>query len=65
MVARYSVLNESQKLFASKYMLYLPSENELRAEIERERQQNEAEQLAGTVSDAETAKKSSRERKPK
>lgn len=64
-VARYSVLNESQQLFASKYMLYLPSEEELQAEIERERQQIEAEQLAGTVSDAETAKKSSRERKPK
>ncbi len=37
-VARYSVLNESQQLFASKYMLYLPSEEELRAEIARERQ---------------------------
>lgn len=37
-VARYSVLNESQQLFASKYMLYLPSEEELRAEIDRERQ---------------------------
>lgn len=37
-VARYSVLNESQQLFASKYMLYLPSEAELRAEIDRERQ---------------------------
>ena len=36
-VARYSVLNESQQLFASKYMLYLPSEDELRVEIERER----------------------------
>ena len=38
-VARYSVLNESQQLFASKYMLYLPSEEELRAEIAREQQQ--------------------------
>lgn len=63
-VARYSVLNESQQLFASKYMLYLPSEEELRAEIERERQQIEAEQLAGTVSDSEAAEKSSRGRKP-
>jgi len=41
-VARYSVLNESQQLFASKYMLYLPSEEELRAEIERERRQIES-----------------------
>jgi len=38
-VARYSVLNESQQLFASKYMLYLPSEEELRVEIAREQQQ--------------------------
>lgn len=36
-VARYSVLHESQQLFASKYMLYLPSEDELRAEIARSR----------------------------
>ncbi len=36
-VARYSVLNESEQLFASKYRLVLPSEDELRAEIERER----------------------------
>jgi predicted nuclease of restriction endonuclease-like (RecB) superfamily len=63
-VARYSVLNESQQLFASKYMLYLPSEEELRAEIERERQQIEAGQLAETASDLETVEKSSRERKP-
>jgi predicted nuclease of restriction endonuclease-like (RecB) superfamily len=36
-VVRYSVLNESQQLFASKYRLVLPSEEELRREIERER----------------------------
>jgi hypothetical protein len=65
-VARYSVLNESQQLFASKYMLYFPSEEELRAEIERERQQIEAEQPAATVSDlARLAKKSKRGRKSK
>ncbi len=37
-VARYSVLNESKQLFASRYKLYLPSEEELRQELERERQ---------------------------
>jgi predicted nuclease of restriction endonuclease-like (RecB) superfamily len=37
-VVKYSVLNESRQLFASKYRLYLPSEEELRAEIERERE---------------------------
>ena len=36
-VVRYSVLNGSEQLFASKYRLILPSEDELRAEIERER----------------------------
>ncbi|MDD2720532.1 MAG: PDDEXK nuclease domain-containing protein [Gallionella sp.] len=36
-VVRYSVLHESEQLFASKYRLILPSEEELRREIERER----------------------------
>ena len=37
-VVRYSVLNDSRQLFASRYTLYLPSEQELVAEIERERE---------------------------
>ncbi len=37
-VVKYSVLSESRQLFASKYRLYLPSEEELRAEVERERE---------------------------
>ncbi|KXB29620.1 hypothetical protein AT959_16925 [Dechloromonas denitrificans] len=37
-VVRYSVLNESEQLFASKYRLVLPSEDELREELERDRQ---------------------------
>lgn len=37
-IAKYSVLSESKQLFASKYLLYLPSEEELATEIERERQ---------------------------
>lgn len=36
-VVRYSVLNDRKHLFASKYRLVLPSEEELRAELERER----------------------------
>ena len=36
-VVRYSVLNDSAQLFASKYRLVLPSEDELRQEIARER----------------------------
>lgn len=35
-IARYSVLNESQQLFASKYRLHLPTEEELAAELKRE-----------------------------
>ncbi|HIF9096020.1 TPA: PDDEXK nuclease domain-containing protein [Photobacterium damselae] len=37
-VAKYSVLNGSEQLFASKYMLELPSEEELRQQLEKERQ---------------------------
>jgi len=40
-VAKYSVLNDRKQIFASKYMLYLPTEEELRREIERERRQLE------------------------
>lgn len=36
-VARYSVLHESEQLFASKYRLVLPSEDELREELQRDR----------------------------
>ena len=37
-VVRYSVLHESAQLFASKYRLVLPSEEELRRELDRETQ---------------------------
>jgi hypothetical protein len=36
-VVRYSVLHENEQLFATKYRLVLPSEEELRQELERER----------------------------
>ena len=36
-IARYSVLNNSKQLFASKYTIYLPTEEELKRELERER----------------------------
>ena len=36
-IAKYSVLNENKQLFASKYLPYLPTEEELVAEIEREK----------------------------
>lgn len=34
-LVRYSVLSESRQLFASKYLLVLPTETELQAELER------------------------------
>ncbi len=37
-IAKYSVLHENEQLFASKYKLYLPTEDELRAEIEAQKQ---------------------------
>jgi predicted nuclease of restriction endonuclease-like (RecB) superfamily len=36
-VARYSVLKDRKQIFASKYMLCLPTEEQLRMEIEKER----------------------------
>lgn len=38
-VAKYSVLTDSAQLFASKYLPFLPTEEELRKELERERAQ--------------------------
>ena len=38
-IVRYSVLHENEQMFASRYKLVLPSEDELRAELGREREQ--------------------------
>lgn len=37
-IVKYSVLDENKQLFASKYRLVLPTEDELRMELEREKQ---------------------------
>ena len=37
-IAKYSVLNENKQLFAAKYMPYLPTEEELIIEIERQKE---------------------------
>jgi predicted nuclease of restriction endonuclease-like (RecB) superfamily len=50
-IARYSVLNDSKQFFASKYMLYLPTEEELRRELERERRLIEERQRLENDSD--------------
>jgi predicted nuclease of restriction endonuclease-like (RecB) superfamily len=41
-IARYSVLSEHKQLFAAKYVTYLPTEEELRRELERDRRIAEA-----------------------
>ena len=43
-VARYSVLNDRKQIFASKYMLCLPTEEQLQTEVEKERRLLEANQ---------------------
>ena len=48
-IARYSVMHGNEQLFASKYKLYLPTEEELKAEIETQKaifylQQKESEE---------------------
>ncbi len=42
-IAKYSLLSESKQIFASKYKMYLPSEEELQEEIRRGRYQLELE----------------------
>ena len=37
-IARFSVLHDNDRLFASKYMLYMPTTEQLRAEIERQKE---------------------------
>ena len=37
-IAKYSILNGNEQLFASKYKLYLPTEDELRREIEQQKE---------------------------
>jgi predicted nuclease of restriction endonuclease-like (RecB) superfamily len=41
-IARYSVLKESRQVFAAKYLKYLPTEEQWRREIERERRRIDA-----------------------
>ncbi|MBQ2808963.1 MAG: DUF1016 family protein [Bacteroidaceae bacterium] len=37
-IARYSVLHDNSRLYASKYMTYMPTEEELRREIEQQKE---------------------------
>ena len=55
-VVRYSVLNGSEQLFASKYRLVLPSEEELRLELQRDRNEIEAQKSLHEEGDNEGEK---------
>lgn len=44
-IVKYSVINDKNQLFASKYLLYLPKEEELKAIIEQDRQRFELDNL--------------------
>ena len=37
-IARYSVLHDNERLFMSKYLTYLPTKEQLRAEIESQKE---------------------------
>lgn len=43
-IVKYSILNDANKLFASKYLLYLPKEEELKQLIDQDRQKFELDQ---------------------
>lgn len=40
-IVKYSVLNDNKNLFASKYQLYLPTEEELAREIQKQKEEFE------------------------
>ena len=44
-MAKYSVLSDNENLFASKYMLYLPTEEELKRELKHKRELIERQQM--------------------
>ena len=52
-VVHYSLLNGNQQLFATKYMLILPSEEEFRAELAREQRvfEEQTPYLTGSAGD--------------
>jgi hypothetical protein len=48
-IVKYSLLNDSKQIFASKYSLYLPSEDELTRALEREKHEIETERSLQTA----------------
>ncbi len=56
-VARYSVLQGNEQLFATKYKTYLPTEEQLKAEIESQKAIFEIQQLEKKENNIETEDK--------
>ena len=52
-IAKYSILKGNEQLFASKYKLYLPTEEELKAEIETQKAIFELQQQEKTQNNEE------------
>jgi len=50
-IAKYSVLADDKNLFASKYRMYMPTEEELKAELSRSREQLEEQFLLESESE--------------
>ncbi len=48
-VVKYSVLTDSEQMFAAKYLAYLPSEEELKRELELERERVQAQIASNTT----------------
>lgn len=63
-VVRYSVLHGNEQLFATKYKLILPSEEELRAELLREQALISAQTLVATAEEAPAKPKRNTKRAP-
>ena len=55
-IAKYLVLKENEQLFASKYKLYLPSEEELKEEILKEKEIIELQNKISSDSDIDINK---------
>jgi hypothetical protein len=59
----YTLLEDSKQIFASKYKLYLPTEDELKKELERERKMLEMEKRLGGIKNDRVGEEESRRRR--
>ena len=50
-IAKYSILNDSEQIFAAKYLTYMPSQEELRREILRQKAEFELQQKSHSQQD--------------